>query len=337
MTVTKLTVAVSPFDPVHAPPEQRRAVGQLRADSAAHACPEDPPQNPDRAALELTLLSPDERAEYFVVWEGERAVGLGGLSYDLQQNTHLAQVRLVVHPQRRRQGVGRALSRVLEAAARRRQRPTLTFATTSLNPGGEAYARVLGAQAALTLRQTRLDLAGVPPELRRAWQVRPGNDPYRLHAWDGPVPGEFLERMADLMMVMNTAPKGELDMDDWRITPEMIRAWEANLTQSGEVRHLLVLEDTRSGELTGYSEVFWTPERAAIVHQGATAVRPQARGQRLGKWLKAAMLDRVDSGCPGAREIRTGNAEQNAAMRGINAALGFAPFITITEWQLRLP
>ncbi|GGM03353.1 GNAT family N-acetyltransferase [Deinococcus aerophilus] len=336
MTVSERTVAVLPFDPVHAPPEQRRAVGQLRADSAAHDCPEDPLHNPDQAALELTLLLPDERAEYFVVWEGERAVGLGGLSYDLQQNTHLAQVRLVVHPQFRRRGLGRALTRALEAAARRLERPTLTFATTSLNPAGEAYARVLGAQAALTLRQTRLDLAGIPQELRRAWQARPENDPYRLHAWDGPVPEGFLERMADVMMVMNTAPRGDLDMNDWRITPEMIRAWEANLNGSGEVRHLLVLEDTRSGELMGYSEVFWSPERASIVHQGATAVRPQARGQGLGKWLKAAMLDRVEADCPGAREIRTGNAEQNAAMRGINAALGFAPFITITEWQLRL-
>ncbi len=137
-------------------------------------------------------------------------------------------------------------------------------------------------------------------------------------------------------MVMNSAPRGDLEFDDWTITPQMLRVWEAQLSAGGEVRWTAAVEDTRSGQLVGYSEVYWTPQRAAVLNQGATAVRPRARGLGLGKWLKAALLHQVTSACPGARWIRTSNAHENAAMLGINAALGFLPWAETTEWQLKL-
>ena len=99
---------------------------------------------------------------------------------------------------------------------------------------------------------------------------------------------------------------------------------------------LIAAEDTRTGELVDYTETFWHPTRAALVYQGATAVRPGARGQGLGQWLKAQMLRHVLAECPGARWVRTNNAEENAAMLRINVALGFRPWASFTEWQLRL-
>ncbi|GGL66444.1 GNAT family N-acetyltransferase [Deinococcus aerolatus] len=349
MTLTDVTVV--PFAPAAAPPGQRLAVGQLIADTFASAYPDDPPLNAGKQALELGQQLPEERTAHFVVWDDPEGQGLpelgsssldsqalawGSLNYDTQQNLHLAHARLIVHPHHRRQGLGRALAQALNAAARRQGRRTVTFVTSDRHPGGEAFAHRLGAEAALPMRQSRLALAGVDRERVERWQRRPADDPHRLHTWDAAVPEEYLERVADLMMVMNTAPRGGLDMDDWRITPQMVRAWEANAAESGEHRPLLVVEDTRSGELMGYTDVSWRPERAAIVYQSATAVRPAVRGQGLGKWLKAAMLDHIAQRCPGAQVIQTNNAEQNAAMLGINEALGFRPWVAITEWQLRL-
>ncbi len=338
MTPTERTLAavsVSPFDPLAAPPEQRLAVGQLKVDVFASAYPGDPSQNAEKAALELTHLTPGERAEHFVVWDNGQATGLGSLNFDTEQNTHLAHARVTVHPQRRRQGLGRALAAKLEEVARRETRRTVTFVTSDRHAGGEPFARLLGAEAALPVRQSRLELAGVDPALVARWLTRPAGEPYRLHTWQT-IPDGSLERMADLMMVMNTAPKGELEMDDWRITPEMIRGWEANAAEGGERHPLIAVENTRSGELVGYTDVFWTPERASIVYQAATAVRPAARGQGLGKWLKALMLDYLAQNAPGAQVIQTNNAEQNAAMLGMNVALGFKPWVSITEWQLKL-
>ncbi|MBB5236199.1 GNAT family N-acetyltransferase [Deinococcus budaensis] len=337
--MTTLSLPVAPFDPGSALPEARLAVGRLLADAYALAYPDDPPLLPEREALSLTHVTPDEAAAHFVVWDGqvlgERALGWGSLEYSLTQNRHAAHARLTVHPEARRRGLGRSLAHALREAARREGRRVVTFGTTDRAPAGEAFARSLGAEAALPMRQSRLDLEALSPELLDRWSTRPAGDPYRLHLWTR-LPDEFLPRAADLMMVMNTAPKGELEMDDWTVTPEMIRAWETMIAESGEVRWLLAAEDTRTGELVGYTETFWTPERAALVYQGATAVRPQARGQGLGKWLKAAMLRHVQAACPGARWVRTNNADENAAMLGINVALGFVPWASFTEWQLRL-
>lgn len=334
--MTALSVEVSPFDPQTAPPSQRLAIGELLAEAFAFAYPEDPPLLPHKEATSLTHLTPTERSEHFVVWDGEQALAWGNLSFDTVQNLHMAHARLVVRPDNRRQGLGSAIARQLEQVARREGRHTVTFGTSSKAPAGEAYARSLSAQPALPMRSSRLDLQQLPHELLRAWLTRPAEDPYRLHVWTR-LPDEYLERMAGMMMVMNTAPKGDLEMDDWVITPEMIRAWEAMIEEAGEVSYVMAVEDTRTGQLDGYTQVFWDAERAALVYQGATAVRPEARGLGLGKWLKAAMLEHVLGHCPGARWVRTNNANVNEAMLGINVALGFVPWAQFTEWQYKLP
>lgn len=328
-------VEVTPFDLRSAPDERKLAVGQLLAAAFAFALPDDPPLLPHREAISLSHLGPDEQADHFVVWDGAQALGWGSLSYDLKQNTHAAHARLTVHPDHRHQGLGRALAQALRGVARREGRRLVTFSTSSTSPDAERFAAALGAGPALPMRQSRLDLTAVDSRLLQRWQVRPQSDPYRLHVWRT-IPDDFLLRAADMMMVMNTAPRGALEVDDWTITPEMIRAWDAMIEEGGELRLFMAAEDTRSGQLDGYTEVFWSPERAALVYQGATAVRPTARGLGLGKWLKAAMLERVRAQCPGARWIRTSNAHVNEAMLGINVALGFEPWATLTEWQLKL-
>lgn len=149
----------------------------------------------------------------------------------------------------------------------------------------------------------------------------------------GRIPDEYLAEVSQVMMVMNTAPSGDLIQEDRVVTPAMIREQEAGLEADGEVRVLMAVEQVSSGAFVGYTEVFWTPERAAVVYQGATAVHADFRGLALGKWLKAAMLRYVREQVPGAQVVRTANAESNAAMLGINQALRFAPFMTRIEWQ----
>ncbi|WP_291432461.1 GNAT family N-acetyltransferase [Deinococcus sp.] len=325
---------VQPCDVATATPAQRLAIGQLLADSFAAAYPEDPPLIPAQEAQALSQLLPTERHVTFALWDAA-AIGYARLAFDTEQNTHLGHVRLTVHPQRRRAGLGRALWTAVRAAALAHGRTMITFGTDSRTPAAGAFARNLGATPALPMRQSRVTLAELDPDLLTRWQTRPDGDPYRLHVWTT-IPDAYLSRMADMMMVMNTAPRGELEQDDWIITPDMIRSWDAMIQEGGETRYLMATEDTRSGRIDGYSEVFWHPDRAALVYQGATAVRPEARGQGLGKWLKAAMLEHAQAHCPGARSMQTHNAHENAPMLGINVALGFTPYSTFTEWQLRL-
>ena len=58
------------------------------------------------------------------------------------------------------------------------------------------------------------------------------------------------------------------------------------------------------------------------------------RGHKLGLWMKAAMLDRILRERPEAKVIRTGNANTNAQMLGINTQLGFKVAWQSMLWQL---
>jgi GNAT superfamily N-acetyltransferase len=63
-------------------------------------------------------------------------------------------------------------------------------------------------------------------------------------------------------------------------------------------------------------------------------VIPSHRGHGLGKWLKAAMLERALHDWPKAQLVRTGNADSNAPMLAINTRLGFKPAWAESIWEI---
>jgi GNAT superfamily N-acetyltransferase len=266
-------------------------------------------------------------------------VGMAAVGFDMSgQNGHMAQVELKIHAAHRRQGLGRQLLRFAAETAQARDRRLLLGFTASQIPAGAAFAEACGASPGLVERHSQLDLAAVDHVMLHSWQERAAEraSGFELIFWDDGYPDELIEPFATLCDVMNSAPRGDLDVEDVQTTPAKLHSFVASLHGSGQQLWTLVARERATSQLVGFTELFLNPARPTIVGQGATCVRPEYRNLGLGRWLKAAMVKRLLRARPEARFIRTDNAETNAAMLAINVALGFQHFMDVTIWQVEV-
>ena len=264
------------------------------------------------------------------------AMGYGHWRKDADDNRHLLNVTIQVRADRRRRGLGRTLLGHVADVAGGEGRTVLMFGTSERIPAGERFARRLDAHPAFKAHTNRLLLPDLDRSLMQRW-VDEGPERakgYTLFMIDGAMPEDLIERFAELSDVMNTAPRDELDMEDSHITPDQIRQFEASMAAQRIEKWTLFARHDATGELVGYTEVMWNPNRSWVLSQGDTGVRPEHRGHALGKWLKATMILRVLDERPDAKDVRTGNADSNDPMLGINHAMGFKPYLGVTWWNL---
>jgi GNAT superfamily N-acetyltransferase len=138
------------------------------------------------------------------------------------------------------------------------------------------------------------------------------------------------------MEVMNTAPKDDLDVEDFTWTVEQVRQMEESLARRKVERWTAYIRHVESGELAGYTAVYWSPNHPEMLEQGDTGVVPQHRNKGLGRWLKAAMIEKVLQDRSQVAHVRTGNANSNVPMLRINHEMGFKPYRSWTVWQVEL-
>jgi mycothiol synthase len=302
--------------------------------------PDDPPRS-----LEATIKSAKSwkllekvAIEVWDLWEANTIVAELSIAVPLyDENRHLMEVEIAVLAPYRRRGYAKGLLPKAIEMAEQYDRTLVIDLTISTVPAGQAFAEHLGATKGIETHTNQLVLAELDVPLLKDWLevARVSAKDFELGLWGDTFPEDEIHAVATMMQVMNDQPRGDLDIEDWQVKPEDLRQDEAYRKARGVERWVHYARH-KSGELAGFTEVTWDPENPENLTQGDTGVLPKYRGHGLGKWLKAAMIQKVLAERPVVKRIRTGNADSNAPMLAINHALGFKPYMAETAWQIEI-
>lgn len=295
--------------------------------------------------LYTTLASATEYRRRFWWARDLNGVVVGVLTASVRttgDNDHVLHVELLVEPEARRRGLGRALVQRAADAARAQGQSLVIGLVTGKEPlreqPGGRFLWSLGVRPGLEHRIYRLQLDHVDPTLLRRWQEEgaQGCPDVTLDFKLDPFEEEELVAVSRLMRAMNGAPRGDLKTQPRVYTPHSVAERDRHLFQRGFQRAVLLAWHRSTGMLIGYTMMLVDPYDPRLLQQADTAVEPSYRGHGLGKWVKAAMLGRMMHDFPRRSEVRTGNADGNEAMLGINRRLGFRPWLAHSVWQVSI-
>jgi ribosomal protein S18 acetylase RimI-like enzyme len=285
----------------------------------------------DNPEIGVTLLG---------VIDGREMVGAGLLTRRLKENLHASMGFAWVRPERRREGIGRAVVEELETISAGDGRTTVQ-SEAYLPPGGtapaEAFAAAMGYSVASreSIKQLEMqEYVARRPALDEA--IGSAADGYRFVTFDTVCPDDHVESFGRVLgLLMTEIPLGELDLETSEWSVERIRAAEQRQVDTG--RHVLTaLAIAPDGEVAGVSDVRVDDTDHVHGQVGITIVDPAHRGHRLGLALKVATHDLAVASYPDLAVIDTSNAEVNSHMNAVNEALGYRTIETLLELQKKL-
>jgi GNAT superfamily N-acetyltransferase len=295
-----------------------------------------------------------ERKRWFVARLAGQIVAYALPHWSVDPGTRITWLDVAVHPAWRKQGIGTVMLDHAEALARDAGRPIVQGGAMHLpaegprldSPTGfgsipreDPTARFLlkhGYTLEQVYRYSALYLPVVPATLDdhlAQAQARAGPE-YRVHAWSGNAPVQWLDDVAAIFTRIATdVPAGDLEIDDDPWDAERVRKQDEDRAQAGRTGLTTVVEHVPSGRLVALNELAVPEDRSRPVEQGLTLVLTEHRGHRLGMVTKIANIRQLQAFSPASPFIITDNAEENRPMLNVNEAVGFVPIAYEGAWK----
>jgi GNAT superfamily N-acetyltransferase len=298
------------------------------------------PGQPDscRTFTRATLRAPwpDEEERAFLATAAGVPVGFCVATLHLLDNRDVLGCELVVHPDHRGNGYGRALLAELLAVARE-SGCTRLLAELPMDGPAAVWARNRGARPVMVEMHRRLDLTIVDEPAYDALlaDAKSHSKGYSVLQWTSPVPEEHLAGCAVLEGKMST----DVPIDDLHWEPEVydvdrMRRRDQMIVARGMRQYTSVARHDATGELVGSTTLTRLDTVPDSLDQWETIVLAEHRGHRLGMLLKIENLRFARREEAALRFVDTVNADSNAPMLRVNLALGFAPVRAWGEWEL---
>lgn len=327
-------IQIEPIDTPSAPESALRDLADYYDVIEAEERPEDPPTPRAMQYAEWRNLLPSQPVKRWVLRDGGQVVAAAVAAYDLEQNLENGFGRLHVHPDHRGRGHARRIAEPLFDELQRAGCIRIDTYIKNEAPAEDLAAR-LGMKAVYGEKRSRLRIADLDHDLMRAWVERSTEraSDYRVVYHRSPLPEEILEDFCKLTYVMNTAPREEFEEEDEIVTPQMWRDMEKSATDSESQLHTMIAVHEPTGDFAGYTVLKTQDLQPDLAWQWDTGVHPDHRNRGLGRWVKAAMIERVVADYPGVDRVDTYNAGSNEPMLNINIEMGFRPFFLTSVWQ----
>jgi GNAT superfamily N-acetyltransferase len=275
----------------------------------------------------LCEVMPGERR---LSWVAEESAGDGRLigHVSILLLGDIGVIELLVHPERRRSGIGRQLMAVAAGRAYAEGFSSLGVEVVGDTPAVNFYE-------SLAFRCAYVETRGVLQLSTVDWlalgeMARGIGAGYRIEYHPGRLPDEVMDAYALAKAEVRDAVDGDLDLRPSSYDPQRLRESIACLHRRGLKPYIVLAIHEQTGAVAGLTEVVVPAQRPTRADQYDTIVIPDHRGYGIDRAIKARMLFELRSAEPALTEVQTWNAPDNEAMLKVNAELGF---VSDREWR----